>query len=183
VKPPASIDELRSFDDYREFMQESLKILGEDEPAYISKEKFEFEMKGGKPWMGHLFIAGKKMSVAIPKLRSGGVMLREGTCTRLRKELHVGGFKKSKLYKELERTFLKLKLGYRIVVDDAEAAEDDDAADEAAPAARPSSASSGASAAATDGAKLAPERRQEIVKDLEKMERDIERLLAALAKN
>jgi hypothetical protein len=170
VKPPGSIDELKSLDDYREFMKESLKLVGADEPAYVSKEKFEFDVNG-RPWMGHLFLAGKKVAVAIPKLRSGGVMLREGTCSRQRKELHVGGFKAAKLYKEIEKTFLKLKLGYRIVAEDPDAA-----ADESASAAAP------AAAAATDAAKLAPERRQEIVKDLEKMERDIERLLAALAK-
>ena len=61
--------------------------------------------------------------MSVKKFKKDGVIFRVGLCTRQSKELHVSGFKIPKLIKESEKTFLKLKLGYKIIALDGEGAE------------------------------------------------------------
>ena len=150
-----SVEELKSWDTYRTYMKESLKLLDGEAPAYISKDKLEFDVEG-KPWKGHAFLAGKKAIMSIKKFKKDGVIFREGFVTRKSKELQVSGFKIPKLIKESEKTFLKLKLGYKIVSTGAEGGGE------------------------AGGEKLTPERRKEMVSGLSKMETDIDKIMSAL---
>jgi hypothetical protein len=136
LKQLQSVDDLKDWETYREHLREALKLLGEGEPAFISKLKFEFEDEG-KPWMGHVVLVGKKVVPTLQRLKRGGVLFREGVATRERKDLRLADFN-PKLCKEARRTFLKLKLGYRIVVDGAEDGDDDDASESEPKPARPS---------------------------------------------
>ena len=54
--------------------------------------------------------------MSIKKFKKDGLIFREGLCSRKGKELEVSGFKLPKLTKESEKTFLKLKLGYKLNV-------------------------------------------------------------------
>ncbi len=167
MKQIESLEELKSWEAYQQFVKTSLKLLGDEEPAFISKDKLDFEISGS-PWSGHVFLAGKKAVVSVQKFKKEGVIFREGLCTRSNKELHLSGFTPAKLVKEAKKTLLKLKLGYEIH-------GGEDALTEPAGAGE---------AGGTDEAafKLTPERRKEILQDLSRMESDIDRLMAALGK-
>lgn len=120
MKQLQSAEELKSWDSYRTYMKESLKLVDGEAPAYISKLKLEFQIDG-KPWKGHAFLAGKKAKLSIQKFKKDGVIFREGTCVRSGKDLELSGFALPMLIKECQKTFLKLKLGYKISGSDAEA--------------------------------------------------------------
>ncbi len=148
-----SRNELENWEEYRQYMKESLKLMDDSgAPAFISKDKIEFTIDG-KPWKGHAFLAGKKADMSVKKLKKEGIIFREGVCFRKAKDLTVTDFL-PKLVKESQKTFLKLKLGYSL--------EAIDAADDA------------------DDQSLSPERREELLTDLGKLEKDIDKILGAL---
>ncbi len=159
-----SLEDLKSWDVYQEFIKATLKQLGDEEPAFISKDKLDFEIKGST-WSGHVFLAGKKALASVQRFKKEGVAFREGLCTMKNKELHLSGFQAQKLVKEAGKTLLKLQLGYRLF--DGEEAL--------------AGAADAGGAGETEAAifKLAPERRKEILADLVRMQGDIDRLMAA----
>jgi hypothetical protein len=153
MKKLDSVDELKEWEHYREFLKESLKLLDDEEPCFVSKDKVEFEVEEGKTWNGHAFLAGKKAILSVKNLKKGGVIFREGLCKREGKDLHISGIKPAKLCKEAEKTFLRLRLGYKVIPMDEP--EDQDAA-------------------------MTPEVRKKKVDELQKLQTDLDRLLAAL---
>ena len=152
-----SLDRLKSWTEYRDYMKESLKLVDGEAPCFVSKDKFEFDLEG-KPWKGHVFLAGKKAVLSVKKLKKEGVLFRETTCTRKAKELELGPLQPAKLLKETEKTLIKLRLGYKV---------------KAAPG-------TGEEGAAGAEAGAADPRRAKNVAALRKMEKDLDRLLTAL---
>ncbi len=149
------LEDLQSWEDYKEFLKHQLKLLeGTGEPFFVSKERISFDIEG-KPWDGYAILAGPKGAPCARKLQQEGVIFREGTCTRQGKELRVDELDR-KLVKEASKTLKKLLLGFKIAGDEEDA--------EAAPA--------------TDDA--APEARAKRAKELTKLSGDLDRLLAAL---
>lgn len=105
-------DELRTWDEYREFLKKQLKLVEDEGPCFVSKEKQTFEIEG-KPWKGHAVLVGPKAELVMKQLRKEGVLFRVGTFTRRDKVLEVGGLM-PKLVKESAKTMLKLRLGWKV---------------------------------------------------------------------
>ncbi len=151
-----SLEDLQSWEDYKEFLKHQLKLMeGPGQPFFVSKEKISFDIDG-TPWNGYAVLAGPKGAPCARKLQKEGVLFREGTCTRQGKELQVDGLD-PKLVKAASKTLKKLLLGYKI------AGVEDDA--EGAPA--PGRAS---------------EARGKRLDELKKLKSDLDRLLAVLNK-
>jgi hypothetical protein len=131
VKWIESVEELEAWEEYRQFLKDQLKLVDGEAPIFVSKLKRSFEIEG-KPWKGHAVLAGPKAIQSVKNLKKEGVLFLEGTVRRKGKDLDVEGIL-PKLLKESQKTFLKLRLGYKIVgVDEADDAGDDGAAEPAA---------------------------------------------------
>ncbi len=154
-----SLEDLQSWESYKEFSKQQLKLLEKPEPCFVSKEKVAFEI-AGKPWNGIALLAGPKAALCMRQLKKEGVLFREGTCGREGKELRVEGLEPKHL-KGAARTLKKLLLGYKI----AGVEDDGEEGDAAAPA-----------PAAPD----APDARARRVQELQKLSADLGRLLSAL---
>ena len=113
VKLIQSVEELKDWNVYREYSKEHLKKLDGEEPAYITKKKLDFQIDG-KPFRGYALVAGKKARMVVQKCKAGGVQFHEGRCTQEAKTLHLRGFPEPKFVKEAAKTFLKLKLGWKV---------------------------------------------------------------------
>ena len=152
-----SLEDLQSWEDYKEFMRGQLKLLGgASEPCFVSKDKISFDM-AGKSWNGFAFLAGPKATLCVRKLKQEGVICREGTCSREGKELRIDGLD-PKFLKGAAKTLKKLLLGFKIAGVEEEGEEGN--ADESA----------------------TPEARAKKVQELQKLSTDLGRLLAALKK-
>jgi hypothetical protein len=159
VKLIECLEDLQTWDDYKEFLKIQLKQLeGSGEPFFVSKEKISFDCEG-KSWNGFAFLTGPKATPCVRKLQKEGVIFREGTCTRQGKELAVEGLDR-KLVKEAAKTLKKLVLGFKI----AGAEEEEEG---------------GASSPDAGGA-AASEGRGKKVDELKKLRSDLDRLLAVL---
>lgn len=150
------LEDLQSWEDYKEFLKHQLKLLeGPGQPFFVSKERVSFDMEG-KPWNGYAVLAGPKATPCVRKLQQEGVIFREGTCTRQGKELQVDELDR-KLVKEASKTLQKLVLGYKIAGDEEDAGGGPETAE-------------------------APEARVKRMDELKKLTSDLDRLLAALNK-
>ncbi len=99
---------------YRGFVKAHLKRLpGEGGPIFVSKKKFAFVIKN-KPYQGYAVLIGNKGRVTMQALKKDGVLFREGTCKKDGKKLLVGGIP-ALLIKGAAKTFLKLRVGRKIV--------------------------------------------------------------------
>ncbi len=154
-------DKLKVWEEYREYLKESLKLLEGEGPCYVSKSKFEFEINGN-PWLGQVILAGKNADKLARSLKP--LAFKKGSCSLQSKDLVITELEPPKLIKDAAKTLVKLNLGYRILFQDDEAAGPD--LDE-----RP-----------TAGAAAAPEARRTKVDELRKLGADIERLLTVLNK-
>ena len=152
-----SLEDLQSWEDYKEFLKIQLKQLeGSGEPFFVSKEKVSFNSEG-KSWNGFAFLTGPKGTICARKLQKEGLIFREGTCKRDGKELTVDGLDR-KLVKEAAKTLKKLVLGFKIAGVEEEEAE---------------------GALGTAGA---PDARGKRLEELKKLSADLDRLLAVLNK-
>lgn len=108
-------DKLLDWNEYREYLKIELKKLASGEPyqIFVSKDKLDFNVDGAK-WKGHAVLSGPKAIMSVRKLKAQGVIFREATVNREGKNLNVGEMI-PKLEKEAKKTFLKLKLGYKIL--------------------------------------------------------------------
>ena len=115
-----SLEELTTWEEYREFMKVRLKQLPDGECRFfLSKKKLDFD-ESGKPWKGRAVLIGPKGEIAAKKLKKDGVLFLEGTCRAAGKELSVEGIEGTYL-KGAALTLKRMKLGYRIAgVDGAE---------------------------------------------------------------
>ena len=120
-----SLDDLKSWNDYRDFMKVRLKQVPADSPFFISKEKIDFDVDG-KPWRGFAVLAGPKGLLAVKKIKKQGVLWREGTCQLNGKEFTVDGLAPNHL-KYAHLTLKKLKLGYKIAGSTEDDADDEEA--------------------------------------------------------
>lgn len=105
-------DELRNWEEYREFLKRQLKLVEDEGPCFVSKEKQTFEVEG-KPWKGHAILVGPKAELAMKQLRKEGVLFRVGAFQRVDKVLELGDLM-PKLVKESAKTMLKLRLGWKV---------------------------------------------------------------------
>jgi len=112
VKLIDTLEQLESWEEYKEYLKEQLKLLDGQGPFFVSKMKQDFKIEG-KPWVGHAVLAGPKAIQSVNKLKKQGVMFREGLVTRSGKDLAVAELE-AKLLKEARKTFLKLRLGYKL---------------------------------------------------------------------
>jgi len=154
MKKIETLEDLLAWDDFKEFTKATLKLVGEEDICYVSKDKLEFKIDAGT-WKGHAFLAGKKGDLAMKKLKSKGVIFREATCSAKGKQLTMGEIKPPKLFKEAEKLFLKLKLGYKVSKQDG----------------------------AGDGGgkkEMPPEERKKKIDELRKMETNIDRIMGAM---
>ncbi len=126
VKLIDSKETLQSWSEYREYLKLQLKLASGEGAFFDSKVKLEFSMDG-KPWKGHAVLAAPKAELAVRQLKKEGVVFREGTCTLQGKDFVVEGIA-SKLLKEAAKTFLKLRLGYKVSGQDGEGGEEPDEA-------------------------------------------------------
>lgn len=149
-----SLEDLQSWESYKEFSKQQLKLLEKPEPCFVSKEKVAFEI-AGKPWNGIAFLAGPKAALCMRHLKKEGVLFREGTCAREGKDLRVEGLE-PKYLKGAAKTLKKLLLGFKI----AGVEDDGEEGDAAAP----------------------PDTRARRVQELQKLSADLGRLLSALGR-
>jgi hypothetical protein len=148
VKLIESMEQLQSWEEYRDVLHLYLKALAESgEPFFISKNKVDFDLDG-KPWKGHAVLTGSKGQMCVQKLQQKGVIFRTGTCGKSGKELKVNGLE-GKLLKEAARTLKKLRLGFQIAgVEAEEDGQPEKSPDEAGAASTASTDGAGAKAAA-----------------------------------
>lgn len=125
-----SKEKLLNWTDYRDYLKIELKKLDGPGQFFVSKDKLEFDIDGTK-WKGHAVLTGPKAIMSIRKLKGEGLIFREGTVDREGKNLLVADMI-PKLEKEAKKTFLKLKLGYKIK--GAEGDDEDEDENEAAEA-------------------------------------------------
>ena len=105
---------LADWNAYRDFVRAHIKRLpAEGGPFFVSRKKVEFSIQG-KPFKGHAVLLGKKGRVTVQNLKKEGVLFKEGTCLREGKKMLVGGIP-STLIKGAAKTFLKLRVGRKIV--------------------------------------------------------------------
>jgi hypothetical protein len=166
---PLDLETLTDWEEYRKYMKASLKSVQGDGPAYISKDKLDFQDEG-KAWSGHAILLGERAVQSVSQLRKDQITFREGRVNGSQKELELSGFSQPKLIKEAAKTLKRLKLGCKV------AGVEDEEGEDAAPA----PAASAASASGESAGKLTPERRKEISANLARMVSDIDRLTAAL---
>jgi hypothetical protein len=112
---PQSVEGLKDFDGYRHFMKERLKLVAEEPlELFISKNRFDFEIKG-KPWAGRVVLLGDpKGLTAVKQLKKEGLLFRSGTCRLEGEDLRVEGIA-PKLVKDAQKTFQKLLLGCSLI--------------------------------------------------------------------
>ena len=169
MKVIEGLEDLQSWGDYQEFLRGQLKQVGAaaPEPCFVSKDKITFDMDG-QSWNGFAFLAGPKAAVCARNLKKDGVVLREGSCTREGKEMRIQGID-PRFLKEAAKTLKKL-LGFRVagVEDDAEGTE--------------GAEGKGAPKAGKADPTRTPEARLQRVQDLQKLQTDLGRLLAALTR-
>jgi hypothetical protein len=156
MKKFESADELKVWEEYREFSKASLKLVDGDTPCFVSKDKLDFTV-AGKPWSGHAFLAGKHGVITVKLLKKEGVLFKEGQCRLEGKDLLVRDLP-GKLAKEATKTVMKLHLGYKVVVQSEESAS-------------VPGDGNGAATAAPRGKKL---------EELKELEANLDRLLAVL---
>lgn len=108
-----SKEALLNWNDYREYLKIELKKLDGPGQFFVSKDKLEFDIDGTK-WKGHAVLTGPKAIMSIRKLKGQGLIFREGSVERQGKNLAVADMI-PKLEKEAKKTFLKLKLGYKVL--------------------------------------------------------------------
>ena len=95
----------------------------------MTRKKFEFDIDG-KPFKSHAVLVGKKGRITAQILKKEGVLFREGTCKRDGKSLLVSAIP-PELIKGAKKTFLKLRLGRKIVPYGELPPDGDEAAEEA----------------------------------------------------
>ncbi|MEM9146091.1 MAG: hypothetical protein AAGC57_07805 [Pseudomonadota bacterium] len=108
-----SLDDLKRWDDYRDWMRKQVKrVSAEPEVFYISRVKLDFQING-KAWKGNAVLLGRKSRMLAQKMRQEGCLFLEGTASAQGKILTLNGFLEKHVI-GTERLFRKLKLGYAI---------------------------------------------------------------------
>ena len=124
-----SADKLKSWDDYKLFFKERIKLADGPGPIFISKKKFDFDING-KKFTSYAVLGGPKAELSMKKLRAAGIQFEEGMLERNGKNLQITNVD-SKLIKGAEKTVKMLKLGYKVLLDGAESDETESGADSA----------------------------------------------------
>ncbi|MCA8977184.1 MAG: hypothetical protein KDC98_20855 [Planctomycetes bacterium] len=103
-----TLDDLADWQGYRRFLVTELKSLPDGSPFHVSRDDFDFEVKG-KPWAGRVVLFGAKGDASMTALKKLGIQFRSGTCSKAGKQLSVTGLSGS-LLKAGNKTFDKLPL-------------------------------------------------------------------------
>lgn len=114
-----TLDELANWAGYRRFMQSELKSLGTNEPFFISRDDFDFDING-RPWTGRVVLFGRKGESSMKVLTRLGIQFRSGTCRADGARLMVDGLS-SGLLKAGNKTFDRMSLGCSAEVGEAAA--------------------------------------------------------------
>lgn len=124
-----SLEDLKDWSKYRLYMRKALGQVGpQPELCFISRERFDFEIKGSK-WKGFAVVVGKRARSMVKAFRQGGLPFLEGEISSDGKLMTLHGFKPAQI-KGADKAFTKLKLPYQLDLQGASAEEDAD--DEAA---------------------------------------------------
>ena len=132
---PQSVEGLKDFEGYRHFMKDRLKLVTEEPlELFISKNRFDFEIKG-KPWAGRAVLLGDpKGLAAVKQLKKEGILFRAGSCRLEGSDLRVEGIA-PKLVKDAQKTFQKLLLGCTLIPPEGEEGDEEEGEEGAAAAA------------------------------------------------
>jgi len=115
VKLLETKDQLLEWEEYRAYLKLNLKRITREQGFFVSKDPLEFQING-KPWRGYAVLAGPKSDQCVRKLKQDGIRFQTGTCSRQGREIKIGaGDLKDKHLREAEKTFLKLRLGYKLL--------------------------------------------------------------------
>lgn len=119
-----TLSDLEDWAEYRKFVIAAFKSVKADSQFFVSKDDFDFEVKG-KPWAGRVALFGDKGSATMAALKREGMQFRSGTCTEQNGDIQVTGISGA-LLKIVNKTFKKLPVSGKAVVAGDESDEHDE---------------------------------------------------------